>query len=106
MGVNARGHVRTIRERTSVKYEIDFAGTFLIVRMYPTDGGHGEATWRIEALLADGAGNEEPIGAAGATRSAALDGVARAWLDARMARQLPTIDWKAIASLLRASHAL
>lgn len=106
MGVNPRGLVRTTRERTSVKYEIDHAGTLLVVRMYPTDDGHGEATWTIEASLADGSMNDEPVAGAAGTRAAALDDVARAWLSARMARQLPAIDWRQIASLLRASHAL
>ena len=106
MGLSSQGTVRTTRERTSVKYEIDHAGTVLIVRMYPTHDGHGEATWKIEATLADGSTNDAPVSAAAATRGAALDAVARAWFDARMARPLPAVDWKAIASLLRASHAL
>ena len=107
--MTARGVVRTTRERTSVCYEIDHAGRVLVVRMYPTDDGHGEATWRIEATVAQGAqgaSSGAPIAAAAATRAAALDGVARAWLDARRTQQLPHIDWTVIASLLRASHAL
>jgi len=94
--------VRTLRERTSVRYEIDHAGAELVLRMYPTDDGKGEATWRIEAALAHGSTNGSSIAAAGATRTAALDALARAWNEGR----LPPLDWKAIASVLRAARAL
>jgi hypothetical protein len=98
--------VRTIRERTSVRYEIDHAGVALVLRMYPTDDGNGEATWKIEAELGEGPTNGGSIAAVGATRAAALDAVSRAWGQGRAAGRLPQLDWKVITSLLRAARAL
>lgn len=96
--------VRITRERTSVIYEIDHAGTALHIRMYPTDDGRGEATWRIEATIAES--DALSINATAATRAVALDEVARAWRNEQLERRLPVLHWKAIVRLMSTSRAL
>lgn len=94
---------RETRERCFVGYELDHHGTALAIRMFPTDAGDGEPTWRIE--VAPGGRGDAMVSAHATTRTAALDEVGRTWRRQAAILSLPTLDWEAIASLLRSVRA-
>ena len=91
-------------ERCNVTYELDHLGTPLAIRMYPTDDGTGEPKWRVDASSARA--GDAVVSADAPTRAAALERVGRAWQEEAAGRNLPTLDWNAIAQLMSAVRAL
>lgn len=90
--------LRRLRERTSVLYEIDHAGTRLSIRMFPTDSGRGDAVWRVEVTSTRG--DMHVVGGAGATRAVALDAAGRAWREQSAELKLAPVDWAALVRFL------
>lgn len=93
-----------LRERCSVLYEIDHAGTPITIRMSPTDDGKGEPTWRIEATSVRP--GDAVIRSQDRTRAGALESIARSWREHAGRQDLPSLDWDAIIELLRAVRAI
>jgi hypothetical protein len=94
---------RQLRERTSVAYELDHSGTPLVIRMFPTDDGAGEAIWRVEVTSIRA--RHAVISATASTRNAALEEIGRSWRGEERARNLPTLDWSAIIQFMLAIRA-
>jgi hypothetical protein len=95
---------RQLRERCNVKYELDLEGTPLALRMFPTDDGAGEATWRVEATSSHA--SRTVISASASTRFAALEEVGRSWRRQESKLNLPAVDWTALLNFLSAQRAL
>ncbi len=91
------------RERHNIVYELDCAGTALVIKMFPED--EREQAWRVEASLRpaeEGSG----VSASAPARGAAFDEVARAWKENEKLAGIFTLDWAAIKQALAAVNAL
>ena len=91
------------REARNMTYELDCAGTPLIVRVFPPSDSSSE--WRIEARGSDAA-DAVVATATAASRPQALEIVAQWWRDNASSRALPTYDWNAIAQAMTAVRAI
>jgi hypothetical protein len=90
--------LRRLCERTCVLYELDHAGAQLTVRMYPTDGGRGDAVWRVEVTSTRG--DMHLVVGAGSTRAAALDAAGQTWRAQAATHNLTPLDWSSLVRFL------
>jgi len=86
------------RERANMTYELDCAGTPLIVRVFTLQGNVEQ--FRIEARTTD-ASNAAVATVTAASRAEALDGVARWWRENAATHALTAVDWEAVAQALK-----
>jgi len=101
------------RERHNMTYELDCAGTPIVVKMFPLDDS--ESTWRVEIRRNDPPDPSLPTAipvdapvvaiASGATRDVAFHAI-RQWCDENRASGLSLIDWNAVAKALESVRAL
>jgi cold-inducible RNA-binding protein len=88
------------REAKNMAYELDCAGTPLVVRVFPPESDESDE-WRIEASTSKAA--DAPVVAASSrVRTSALGEVAKSWRERADELALPTVDWDAIAISLTA----
>jgi cold-inducible RNA-binding protein len=85
------------REAKNMAYELDCAGTLLVVRLFPPETDD-RGPWRLEAST--GQGGAPPLRATAETRAAALAEVAEGWRAEAVAGTLPAVDWDAVARAL------
>ena len=89
------------REAHNMTYELDCAGSPLILRMFPLPGDP-PSEWRVEARTTNA--EDAVVGTATApSRAQALELVAEWW---RANPALPTYDWAAIAQAMTAVRAI
>jgi hypothetical protein len=98
------------RERHNMTYELQCAGTPLVLRMYPSDGDIVDAPagtpeeWRVEARRTD-APDAVVATASAATRAEALRKVGE-WCRENHASGLSSLDWDAVVRALTLVKAL
>jgi hypothetical protein len=92
--------VLQFREHANMTYDLDCEGVPLTLRVFSA-----EEQWRIEARSKD-AGDATIANGFGATRSAALTDVVRAWNEEARVRRSHTLDGAALADALREVKAI
>jgi RNA recognition motif-containing protein len=92
------------REAANMTYELDCAGTPLVLRMFfPATGPTAE--WRIDARTHD-APDVSLANASAASRTQALRAIAVWWTDSQVSHRLAPIDWRAVEQALETVRAL
>jgi hypothetical protein len=103
---DARAKITTqFRESANMTYEIDCAGTPLIVRVFfPAEDGSARE-WRI-VVQERGASDATSAGATAVSRTEALRDIARACRDQSPSPALAGIDWSAVEQAMAGVRAL
>lgn len=92
------------REANNMTYELDCAGSPLIVRIFPIESG-GRVDWRLEVRTTDAA-DAIVAKATASSRAAAFDEIVAWWRENGPLRGLATYDWAAVATAMTAVRAI
>jgi hypothetical protein len=93
------------RRRTAMVYDLSCDGVRLSIEVTPREPSDGRGEWTVQAQAHQGPEKptlEEP----GATRSDALNALARSWAAKGGATGFPLLDWASITQALLAVRAI
>jgi hypothetical protein len=94
------------RSREAMVYDLRGAAGRLTLRVTGTAGEDGPPTeWCIEAATSSSP-DAVVVAERGATRADALRAVGRSWNEKRLANNLPSFDWEAVARAMTAVRAI
>jgi hypothetical protein len=94
------------RSRDAMVYDLRGSAGRLTLRVTGRGGEDGPPTdWRIEAATSSSP-DAVIVAERGATRAEALRAVGRSWNEKRLASNLPSFDWEAVARAMAAVRAI
>ena len=96
---NAVKITQQFRSRDSMVYDLRGSAGRLTLRVSGREADGGRTEWRIEASTSTAPGSVSFAHSA-TTRAEALRAVGRSWMEKRVAHDLPSFDWDAVARAL------